>query len=185
MKVFDIDKIAPILPIKKSSQTCTFPSICDFLTQKDIALDLDVYLEDYGMNLQRGFVWNELQKREFILSILKKVPITPITAVVVGDNADLRTYKIIDGKQRISTLISFVKNEFPIPCDGEEFYYEELPADIKRIFYHYEFEGQKGHSHSYSPIPDKVMIQWFKLLNFAGTQQEEEHIEKLTNLLKK
>ena len=59
------------------------------------------------------------------------------------------------------------------------YFYNELPQQYKNeinkffITSHMLFEdyGRK--------IPDKVKIEWFKWINFSGTIQDEEHMNRL------
>lgn len=53
---------------------------------------------------QRNFVWNPKQKSKFIESVFLGVPIMPFLVSVSGDDAEL---EIIDGSQRIRTLVDY------------------------------------------------------------------------------
>lgn len=189
MKQFDINLIRPTLPFRIAHKTMTMPSVDMFLSRTyKYTIDYDVYLEDYGINLQRGFVWTESQKQEFVISILKGVNIPQFAIVVyTPPGADTingeRVYKIIDGKQRLSAIIGFCKNEFPIPCGRELFFFHELPQDIQDFILSWEGQAQMTYSYHDDKISDKGLVQWFWLLNFAGTQQDREHIEFLTSKL--
>ena len=56
---------------------------------------------------QREFVWTHKQKSKFIESVFLGVPIMPFLVSVSGDDAEL---EIIDGSQRIRTLIEYYSN---------------------------------------------------------------------------
>lgn len=146
-------------------------------------IDWDVYLPSKGMNLQRGFVWSISQKRELILSILKGITIAPITVIQYRDDISNRLerktiLKVIDGKQRLSTLISFYKGEFPILFEGKEYFYIDLTLQAQR-----ELVGCFRYNIAYEYpdklIPDDEKIAWFDMINFAGTPQDIEHIDNL------
>jgi hypothetical protein len=146
------------------------------LTHKDYKLDFDVWLPSKNKNLQRPFVWTLFQKRELILSILKGVMIAPISVI----NYDHRIYKIIDGKQRLSTLISFVKNEFSIEVDGDEYYFSDLDKDTAQgEFMYRSIKADIGYEYPHQPISDDDLIAWFEMINFAGTPQDAEHLKNL------
>ncbi|MGE4457293.1 MAG: DUF262 domain-containing protein [Arcobacteraceae bacterium] len=66
--------------------------------------DVSLYVPEY----QREFVWDNKRKSRFIESVLLGVPLTPF---LVSEDGKGRL-EIIDGSQRIRTLISFYKNEF-------------------------------------------------------------------------
>jgi hypothetical protein len=74
-------------------------------------------------------------------------------------------------------------NEFPIPCDGEMFFFNDLPQDIQNFLMRWEGSAQIAYSYYDDKISDKGLIQWFRLLNFAGTQQDKEHLGLLKNKL--
>jgi Protein of unknown function DUF262 len=151
-------------------------SLRSLLKHKDYQIDFDVYLPTKGKNLQRPFVWTLFQKRELILSKLKGVKLAPISVI----NFDHKIYKIIDGKQRLSTLISFVQNEFSIEVDGEEFYFDDLDEDTaKGEFLYQPIYADIGYEYPYQRIADDDLIAWFEMINFSGTPQDAEHLKNL------
>lgn len=60
---------------------------------------------------QRAFVWDNKQKSRFIESVFLGVPIMPMLVSVTGEEAEL---EIIDGSQRIRTLVSYINDEFKL-----------------------------------------------------------------------
>ena len=140
-------------------------------------IDYDVFLETKGFNLQRDFVWNFRQKQEIIHSVLLRRHIPHLAVYVTLDD----TYQIIDGKQRLSSILEFVKDEFPIELEGESYLFSELPDEYQttilmhHLRYYIVYEnGKKSIAES-----DAEKITWFKFLNFAGTLQDVEHLNKL------
>jgi uncharacterized protein with ParB-like and HNH nuclease domain len=67
-------------------------------------LTKSLYVPDY----QREFVWKPDRQSLFIESVLLGVPLTPF---LVSDNEDNGRLEIIDGSQRIRTLIAFYENK--------------------------------------------------------------------------
>ena len=61
-------------------------------------------------DFQRGLVWKTKQKSELIESILMGIPL-PLIYVKEDEKG---VYLIVDGKQRLSTLFSFINNEFAL-----------------------------------------------------------------------
>jgi Uncharacterized conserved protein len=61
---------------------------------------------------QRKLVWTKKEKQKLIESILKRYPI-PATLIAEREGHP-STYEIIDGLQRLHSIISFIQNEFPI-----------------------------------------------------------------------
>lgn len=151
-------------------------SLRSLLRHKDYEIDWDVFLPTKNKNLQRPFVWTLFQKRELILSKLKGVKIAPISVI----NYDHKIYKIIDGKQRLSTLIAFVQNEFSIEVDGKEYWFDDLDDDAaKGEFLYQPIYADIGYEYPFSPIPDDELIAWFEMINFSGTPQDAEHLKNL------
>lgn len=61
-------------------------------------------------DFQRGFVWNVKQKSELIESILMGIPL-PLIYVKEDENG---VYIIVDGRQRLNTLFTFINDEYPL-----------------------------------------------------------------------
>ena len=60
---------------------------------------------------QREFVWTLKQKSKFIESVFLGVPIMPLLISVSGDDGEL---EIIDGSQRIRTLVDYCSDGFKL-----------------------------------------------------------------------
>lgn len=146
-------------------------------------IDYDVYLPSKGKNLQRGFCWTLSQRQELIFSVLKGIQIPPIAIVIYKDdisgNTDEQTLKIIDGKQRLSTLISFVRNEFPITWKGKDYYYSDMEEDAQKTIGYYYPRFDIAYEYPDLMITDDDKIAWFEMINFAGTPQDAEHLKEL------
>lgn len=155
-------------------------------------LDFDIFLPSKGMNLQRPHVWTIEQKRELIISMLKGLPINTLTVVrscftpASGDKKT--TIKVIDGKQRLNTIKSFLNNEFGLIKDGVEYFYNDFTNDIKyyilmfdlrvNVFYEYIYEAKEKKKYN-AIVSDDDLINLFSFVNFKGTPQDVEHYEKL------
>ena len=98
-------------------------------------------------------VWSASKKSFLIDTILKNFPMPPIFLHQHIDTESGKTiYDVIDGKQRLTTIISFIKNEVSIPDDfsndtyGDEvlngLYFKDFDinnlSDWKKIFWKYE-----------------------------------------------
>lgn len=140
------------------------------------SIDWDVYLPTKGKNLQRGFVWTLEQKRELIYSIFKGIKIPPISII----SFEHKIYKIIDGKQRLSTILQFCENRFPIIWEDKEYYFRDLDWDIQGEFLsHGLITANIAYEYEDKLIPDDLKIRWFEMINFAGTPQDIEHLKNL------
>lgn len=141
-------------------------------------LDFDVYLPSKGINLQRDLVWTIDQKRELINSIIvgRKIP---HCAIINTLEFDIERYQVIDGKQRLSTMLQFINNEFDLIVDGESYYYNDLPADWKLTIHSHHIRYYIVNEEYGNKISDQQKINWFMFINFAGTPQDIDHFVKL------
>lgn len=72
---------------------------------------------------QRKLVWTLVEKQKLVESTLKKYPI-PAILLAERDNGE---YEVIDGLQRIHTLMSFIEMGFPTE-DGKRFDVAQFPT---------------------------------------------------------
>ena len=134
--------------------------------------DFDVYLPSKGMNLQRPLVWTLEQKQSLIESVIIRRSIPPISVIQTLNDV----YQVIDGKQRLSAFIEYVQGGF----DFCGYHCDELPQEyLGQINRHFicayrlcEYD---------TPYTDAEKIEWFQWINFAGTPQDIQHLENLTN----
>lgn len=145
------------------------------LIRRYYEIDYDVFLPSKGKNLQRPFVWTLEQKQELILSIIKGQYIGKFTFI----SLDHKVLKVIDGKQRLSTILDFVQNKFMINLLGTNYYYNELPKDIQQVLWLFDCICDVGYEYSDKMISDDDKIAWFELINFTGTPQDKQHLEYL------
>jgi len=144
-------------------------------------IDWNVYLPSRNKNLQRDFVWNIDQKRELIWSILleRHIPHVALINIIDTNNPLEEIFLVIDGKQRLSTMIDFTDDKFTLVIDSKEYLFSELPNDYQVAINMYYFKYYVANENSYEKITDEQKINWFKLINFAGTPQDKEHINNL------
>ncbi len=145
-------------------------------------IDFDVYLPSKGINLQRDYVWTIEQKRELIWSVLMNRHIPRMAMLnIVSDKNDTRgTYQVIDGKQRLSAMIDFYKGKFDLIIDHTARYFNDLPEDYQRVIAGYMFPYYIVNEDFGNVFTDEDKISWFKYINFAGTPQDADHINKLS-----
>jgi len=115
------------------------------LSNQDISWFLD--LADKGqLNLdppyQRRSVWSPRDKRFFIDTILNGYPAPPVFLHKTLDDSGRATYHVVDGKQRIQTILAFRDNKITIPEDFANVHlqkkrWKDLGRDTKEDFWNY------------------------------------------------
>ncbi|HFU75336.1 MAG TPA: DUF262 domain-containing protein [Arcobacter sp.] len=100
-------------------------------------LEKTLYVPSY----QREFVWDNEKQSRFIESVLLGVPLTPF---LVSED-DNRRLEIIDGSQRIRTLIAFYENRLRLRKLDKldklnSAKYKDLPKKIQRYFENRDFK---------------------------------------------
>jgi len=94
------------------------------LNRNSNSINIATFWENYNLNKyefspvyqREGDVWNEIEKSYLIDTILKNFPMPPIFLHQHIDNDTGKTvYDVVDGKQRLSAIISFLKNKISVP----------------------------------------------------------------------
>ena len=179
MALLTIDMI-PSAPVDFTQTTIN--EVCEINAPGWPTYDFNVYLPTMKMNLQRPFVWSDEQKQSFVIAVLQGKNFPPVS---INFRRDIDVCEVIDGKQRLSTLYSYFKNEFPIVINGEEYYFNDLDDDLSykfcttsvNAFVHYDRPG-KTH------LTDEQKVAWFLYVNATGTPQQDEYIKPLKTLIK-
>ncbi|UPA22024.1 DUF262 domain-containing protein [Candidatus Peribacteria bacterium] len=91
---------------------------------------------------QRRSVWTAKDRKFLLDTIFRNYPFPPIFLHQDKDDNGSATYNVVDGKQRIQTIIMFTKDEIAIDRDfgdtnlnGKKF--SELDSKYKKIFWDY------------------------------------------------
>jgi Protein of unknown function DUF262 len=87
---------------------------------------------------QRKLVWTLVEKQKLVESVLRKFP---VPAILLAER-EAGEYEIIDGLQRLHTLISFIENAFPT-LDAKYFDVTQFPTAKGRAD-EGAFESMKG-----------------------------------------
>lgn len=154
-------------------------SLSDLHKKRD-RLDLDVYLPSFGVNLQRDFVWNKRQQSQFIESIVyRESRHLPRFSVLIDDEAQPdRIYRVVDGKQRLTTLLRWLDNKVEICVPGFKGTIATAPPTLVEWINGYSVQVDAAFD-----LNDTQLIEWFNRINFTGTPQDEAHKQKLESLV--
>ncbi|MFJ2024941.1 DUF262 domain-containing protein [Streptomyces sp. NPDC087897] len=108
---------------------------------------------DLNPPYQRRSVWNLTYKQFFIDSLIRNYPAPTIFLQVDVAVDRPMVYRVIDGKQRLTALFEFQRDEFTTPEDLNDLdlgnkYYSELPEEVRVALLEYVFtvENIKGAS---------------------------------------
>jgi len=122
---------------------------------------------------QRHAVWKLEQKRGLIESVLMNIPI-PVVYFFEDENGQKQ---VVDGRQRISTLISFLNNEFALAklkmlprFNGMKF------EDLEPIFQSKIERYQISVYVIEPPTPERVKYDIFDRVNRGGTQLNSQEM---------
>lgn len=97
---------------------------------------------DLNPPYQRRSVWNDAYRRFYIDTILRDYPSPAIYLEIETIPGSPTKYHVIDGKQRLETLIAFTKDEFHLAgyFNDEGYsdpYYSELSKEHREVFSEY------------------------------------------------
>src|SRR5713101_7352899 len=95
------------------------------------------YRIDLDADYQREKIWSRNNQEELLDSIIKNIDIPKLYLARVTDDENFE-YECIDGKQRMTTLLSFFKpetNENPLTVTiaGEKYTYKRLKKDLPNL----------------------------------------------------
>jgi len=135
---------------------------------------------------QRDFVWSLEDKQSFIDSIYNNISLGKLILRKRGyewnimqaklGNTEFGYHDIVDGKQRLNCILSFLQDEFP---DSNGYYYSEFSKASKNQFLDHQLLGYAVLDEKAS---DKDTIDCFLRTNFAGVQMSKEHILYVKNI---
>ena len=130
------------------------------------------YLE-LSPSYQRGDVWGMIRRRNLIRSIMLGIP---IPSIIINDRFSANwgnEIAVIDGKQRITTILMFLEGDLKVPAewfgiDGGEITYHELPIARQRGLKNTPLSLCEGQLRT---IEEEREV--FELVNFGGVPQGE------------
>lgn len=90
---------------------------------------------------QRRPVWLEPERSELISTILLRLPFPEVYIQSVLDATDgQEQYIVVDGQQRITSILMFMDNEVPLPINDywQGQYFRDLDEELKQSFWNYK-----------------------------------------------
>ena len=129
---------------------------------------------DGDTDYQRDLVWKLEEKQALIDSIFRNVEIGKFALMRRDYGVDGKLYEVIDGKQRINTLVEFFEDRFPYK--GK--YFSELHPYDQNHFE--EFPAALGFTEK---LTREQILKYFLKMNVAGVPQSQEHLNKVSLML--
>ena len=128
---------------------------------------------DFDPEYQRGLVWSQEDRTALIDSIFMNVDIGKFSFIHMGYESE-KAYQILDGKQRLTTIVDFYLNGFA--WRGK--YFNDLSYADRRWFT--SFPIVCGMT---KETDRKTVLQYFLMLNTTGHVVSEQHLAKVRKLL--
>lgn len=128
---------------------------------------------DLNPDYQRDYVWEDSDKESLIDSIFNGIEIGKF-ALIKHDYSEDLLYEILDGKQRLTTLLDFYENR--ISYKG--YYFNELSFMDKHTFLNTEVTLGET-----SDLTKQEIYEYFVKLNTTGKSMDEEHLKKIKEMI--
>ena len=129
---------------------------------------------DMEPDYQRGLVWTAEDKAKLIESIFQQVDIGKFVFRKLPYAPNAPTYEIVDGKQRLSTLVEFVYDQFPYT--GR--YWSQLSQADRGFIEDYQASiAQLDETYTRQQILDL-----FVRLNTGGRPMDPTHLERVAEM---
>jgi hypothetical protein len=146
---------------------------------------LVAYLNDEKINLspafQRGHVWKLTTRKRLVKNIVARKPI-PAVFLYKEASGSKYSYNILDGKQRLESLILFIGNErsdFKIPHWNKYFY-----GDAQRKSAHYAIETGEKKKRTFKQLDDDVVRDFreYAIPTIEITLDDESSLDEIITL---
>lgn len=135
---------------------------------------------DLNPSYQRPYVWTQKEQDEFLTTLITGFPCGVIAIAVDSVFNESHWVEVIDGKQRLTTIIKFWNNEIGIPMpDGSRLFWNEMLRHEQRAF-----ENLSLPALGLAECTKKDRLEFFIKLNFAGVPQSTEHMNRVIEMYK-
>jgi hypothetical protein len=99
---------------------------------------------DLSPPYQRRSVWSNKERKYLLDTIFSGYPCPPIFLYKSISDQGVSTFHVVDGKQRLETVIKFVTNKISIPLEFSDHQlagkkWKQLNTDQKKLFWNYQF----------------------------------------------
>lgn len=120
------------------------------IAPQDISWFLDLYrrnLLDLNPPYQRHSVWTTKERRYFLDTVLNGYPCPPLFLYKSISDEGVATYHVVDGKQRLETIISFAENKITLSGDMQDEglagkKWKNIDLEQKKKFWNYQLAAE-------------------------------------------
>jgi hypothetical protein len=143
--------------------------VSKFLDKLEETDKAELFIPDY----QRELVWSEEQQGRFIESIFLNLPIPYLYVADVHSGENEGRLEIVDGSQRIRTLVRFLSNEFKLSglkmlTALNDFYFKDFPMPRQL-----RFRRKTMRMIELMEVDEEARRQLFDRLNSGGTKLKD------------
>lgn len=128
---------------------------------------------------QRPFEWELIDKQLLIESIYVGIDIDKFIlrsrSCEFTKKHNTPDYEVVDGKQRILTILEFLNNKFP---DRQGNYFQDFNTVAQR-----QFLGVQVLVAELQNVSDKKVQEQFVCVNYKGKRMSEEHLNLVKNFI--
>ena len=162
------------------------PTIVNGIEVKELNFNPYAIINGKKIYYQRPFCWDLNDKQKLIESIyednvcgtivLRERSWNTIEELTSNGDKEVAFWDVVDGKQRLDALISFIHDEFK---DLHGNFYSDLSDFAQRKFRNSSvFSFARLHEN----VTDEETIKIFLHINTSGKQMSEEHLNKIKKL---
>jgi hypothetical protein len=133
---------------------------------------------DMNPDYQRDYVWEEKHRIALLDSMFKGIDIGKFVFIYTDEHdIEKPLYEILDGKQRMTTLLDFFNDQFQY----KGYYFSELNPKDRQYLERYLISIAE----TKKKLSNKEKYEYFLALNISGVPQTEDQIKKVRSLLNK
>lgn len=160
-------------PLKNDHVTHPMYALKNMLSSKTSGLKIDL-----NPPYQRDVVWNNGDKGKFITSLFEGFVASSVIFNMDNKGCSLNC---IDGKQRLSSIMGFMNDEFPITLNGKELYYGNSKKSDDKEYLNDEnkalFNNTKLHSITYQDLKYEEQVELFNRNHYGTRMSSGERIK--------
>ena len=187
LSLMPIGSIMSYINVNMHSPSKTvMPTIINGIEVNEVNFNPYVIINGEKIHYQRPFCWSLEDKQKLIESIyednscgnivLRERSWKTIEDLTSKGEKEVAFWDVVDGKQRLDALISFINDDFK---DFHGNFYSDLSEYAQRKFRN---SSAFGFVKLQENVTDEDTIKIFLHVNCSGKQMSEEHLNKIKNL---